>query len=43
MATLVRDAMNRRLEELRYEPIEKRERALIGHEVVVDTRRPLLV
>jgi uncharacterized protein (DUF427 family) len=43
MATLVRDAMNRRLEELRYEPIEKRERALIGDEVVVDSARALLV
>jgi uncharacterized protein (DUF427 family) len=43
MATRVRDAMNRRLEELRYEPIEKRERALIGGEVVVDSHRALLV
>ncbi len=43
MATRVRDAVNRRLKELRYEPIEKRERALIGDEVVVDSTRTLLV
>jgi uncharacterized protein (DUF427 family) len=43
MATRVRDAMNRRLDELRYEPIEKRERALIAGEVVVDSARALLV
>jgi uncharacterized protein (DUF427 family) len=43
MATRVRDAMNRRLDELRYEPIEKRERALIAGEVVVDSARAVLV
>jgi uncharacterized protein (DUF427 family) len=43
MATRMRDAMSKRLEELRYEPIEKRERALIAGEVVVDSRRALLV
>jgi uncharacterized protein (DUF427 family) len=43
MATRVRDAMNRRLDELRYEPIEKRERALIAGDVVVDSARALLV
>jgi uncharacterized protein (DUF427 family) len=43
MATRMRDTMSQRLEELRYEPIEKRERALIGGEPVVDSRRALLV
>jgi uncharacterized protein (DUF427 family) len=43
MATRVRDAMNRRLEELRYEPTEKRVRALLGNDEVVDSSRALLV
>jgi uncharacterized protein (DUF427 family) len=43
MATRVRDAMSRRLEELRYEPTEKRVRALLTGEVVVDSTRALLV
>jgi uncharacterized protein (DUF427 family) len=43
MATRVRDAMNRRLDELRYEPIEKRVRALLGGDEVVDSSRAVLV
>ena len=43
MATRVRDAMNRRLEELRYEPTEKRLRALLAGDEVVDSARALLV
>jgi uncharacterized protein (DUF427 family) len=43
MATRMRDAMSRRLDELRYEPIEKRVRALVDGDEVVDSTRPLLV
>jgi len=43
MATLVRDAASRRLAELRYEPTEKRVRALLAGEEVVDSTRALLV
>jgi uncharacterized protein (DUF427 family) len=43
MAIRVRDAMSRRLEELRYEPTEKRVRALLAGEEVVDSTRALLV
>jgi uncharacterized protein (DUF427 family) len=43
MAQRMRDTLSERFEELRYEPIEKRIRALVGDEVVVDSPRPLLV
>ena len=43
MAQRMRDTLSERFDELRYEPIEKRVRALIGDEVVVDSARPLLV
>jgi uncharacterized protein (DUF427 family) len=43
MALTMRDAIAQRFGDLRYEPVEKRIRALIGAEEVVDTRRPLLV
>ena len=43
MATRMRDAMFQGLDELRYEPVEKRVRALRGDEEVVDSSRPLLV
>jgi len=43
MATRMRDAMFQGLDELRYEPVEKRVRALRGDDEVVDTSRPLLV
>lgn len=43
MAIRVRDAMHRRLEELRYEPIEKRVRALVAGDEVVDSTRVVLV
>ena len=39
MATRMRDAMSERLDELRYEPIEKRIRALVGDDAVVDSTR----
>lgn len=43
MAQRMRDTLSERFDELRYEPIEKRIRALIGDEVAVDSARPLLV
>ena len=43
MSTRVRDAMMRQLLELRHEPTEKRVRALVGDETVVDSARALLV
>jgi uncharacterized protein (DUF427 family) len=43
MATRVRDALSRQLEELRYEPTEKRVRAVLLGAEVVDTTRALLV
>ena len=43
MSTRVRDAMMKRLRELRHEPIEKRIRATLGGETVVDSRLALLV
>jgi uncharacterized protein (DUF427 family) len=43
MSTRVRDAMMQRLRELRHEPIEKRIRATLGGETVVDSTRALLV
>jgi uncharacterized protein (DUF427 family) len=43
MSTRMRDAMSRRLGELRHEPTEKRVRAFIGGEAVVDSARALLV
>jgi uncharacterized protein (DUF427 family) len=43
MATRMRDAMSQRLDELRYEPIEKRIRALVDGDAVVDSARALLV
>lgn len=39
----MRDAMASRLTELRYEPTEKRVRAVLGGETVVDTTRAVLV
>jgi uncharacterized protein (DUF427 family) len=43
MATRMREAMGRALEELRYEPTEKRVRALLAGEEVVDSTQALLV
>jgi uncharacterized protein (DUF427 family) len=43
MAQKMRDTLSERFDELRYEAIEKRVRALIGEQVVVDSARPLLV
>ena len=43
MSTRVRDAMRQRLRELRHEPIDKRVRAELGGETVVDSTRALLV
>jgi uncharacterized protein (DUF427 family) len=43
MAIRMRDAMSSRLDELRYEPTEKRIRALIAGEAVVDSTHALLV
>ena len=43
MATRMRDAMSQRLDELRYERVERRVRALVDGDAVVDSRRPLLV
>src|ERR687893_354510 len=39
----MRDAMTELREQLRYEPTEKRIRATLGRETVVDTTRALLV
>jgi uncharacterized protein (DUF427 family) len=43
MATRMRDAMSEQRDELRYEPIEKRIRALVGADAVVDSSRAVLV
>lgn len=43
MSTRVRDAMRQRLRELRHEPMDKRIRATVGGETVVDSTRALLV
>jgi uncharacterized protein (DUF427 family) len=43
MSTRMRDAMLSRLTELRYEPTEKRVRAVLGGQTVVDTTRAVLV
>jgi uncharacterized protein (DUF427 family) len=43
MSTRVRDLLMGRLDELRYEPIDKRIRGTLGDHAVVDTRRALLV
>ncbi|MGZ8632555.1 MAG: DUF427 domain-containing protein [Solirubrobacteraceae bacterium] len=43
MATRMRDAISGRLDELRYEPTEKRVRALLAGDEVVDSTRVLLV
>jgi uncharacterized protein (DUF427 family) len=43
MAIRVQDTMSRTLEELRYEPTERRVRALLAGEEVVDSTRALLV
>src|SRR5689334_4385287 len=43
MAIRMRDAMFQGLDGLRYEPVERRVRALLGDDEVVDSRRPLLV
>jgi uncharacterized protein (DUF427 family) len=43
MTTRVRDLLMGRLDELRYEPIDKRIRATLGDHAVVDSRRALLV
>ena len=39
----MRDAMFKGLDGLRYEPVERRVRALLGDDEVVDSRRPLFV
>jgi uncharacterized protein (DUF427 family) len=43
MTTRVRDLLMGRLDELRYEPIDKRIRGTLGDHAVVDSRRALLV
>ncbi len=43
MSMRVRDAMMQRLQELRHEPTERRVRAMLGGEAVVDSTRALLV
>src|SRR6516225_6823867 len=43
MATRVREALMRELGELRYEPIEKRIRATLGDDEVIDSIRAMLV
>jgi uncharacterized protein (DUF427 family) len=43
MAIRMRDAMFKGLDGLRYEPVERRVRALLGDDEVVDSRRPLFV
>jgi uncharacterized protein (DUF427 family) len=43
MAIRMRDAMFKGLDGLRYEPVDRRVRALLGDDEVVDSRRPLLV
>ena len=43
MATRMRDAMSEQRDALRYEPIEKRIRALVGPDAVVDSSRAVLV
>ena len=43
MAIRMRDAMFQGLDGLRYEPVERRVRALLGDDEVVDSSRPLLV
>jgi uncharacterized protein (DUF427 family) len=43
MSVRVRDLLMRELETLRYEPIDKRIRARIGDETVIDTTRAMLV
>jgi uncharacterized protein (DUF427 family) len=43
MAIRMRDAMFKGLDGLRYEPVERRVRALLGDDEVVDSRRPVFV
>ncbi len=43
MSMRLRDVLMQRLDELRHEPIEKRIRAKLGDEVVLDSTRALLV
>src|SRR3954467_9723106 len=43
MSTRLRDVLFRELAELRYEPTDKRIRAVLGGETVVDSTRALLV
>jgi uncharacterized protein (DUF427 family) len=43
MSTRLRDVLMQRLDELRHEPIDKRIRATLGDETVVDSTRALLV
>ncbi len=43
MSTLLRDVLFRELDELRFEPTEKRIRGVLGGETVVDSTRALLV
>jgi uncharacterized protein (DUF427 family) len=43
MGTMVRDILMGSLDRLRYEPVDKRIRALIGNQVVIDTDRAVLV
>ncbi len=40
---MVRDILMGSLGQLRYEPVDKRIRAMIGDQVVIDTDRALLV
>jgi uncharacterized protein (DUF427 family) len=43
MSVRVRDLLMRELDTLRYEPIDKRIRAMIGDDTVIDSRRAMLV
>lgn len=43
VGTMVRDILMGRLGELRYEPVDKRIRGVIGSQVIIDTDRALLV
>ncbi len=43
MSTRVRDVLMRQLDELRHEPAEKRIRATLGDQTVIDSTRAMLV
>jgi uncharacterized protein (DUF427 family) len=43
MGTRVRDVISDSLDGLRYEPIDKRIRATLGEETIIDARQPMLV